>query len=251
MLEIEISLIIASFIAGILMFLAPCTLPLVPAFLAFISGTKVTENTITKKQNRKIIKNSIFYSLGFSVVFIAFGLLFGFLGRYIIEFRSVLSQVGGVLIIFFGLTMLGVGNIGFLRRNYTLKIPGALSPGNPGSSFLMGSIFALGWTPCVGPVFASVLILASTPGNIFSGGILLGVFSLGLAIPFILVAVLYSKSAKTIEKYAYISQSFNFIGGLFLIGIGVLLLSGNFIWTVEYGYKLFNWLGISGLFNYL
>jgi len=136
-------------------------------------------------------------------------------------------------------------------KEHKLQMPATLKPGKPSSAFLMGSTFALGWTPCVGPVLASVLLLASTSTSVLEGGFLLGVFSLGLSIPFLATAFLYARASKTIARYAQVSKWISWIGGVFLIFVGVLLLTDNFGLTVEYGYKIFNFFGIEGLFDHL
>lgn len=234
------------------MFLAPCTLPLVPAYLAFISGVKqtgVSDSKAGHKAKRQIIKNAIAFILGFSTIFIGFGILAGLFGTFIGEFRGILTQVGGMFIIIFGLMMLNVINIAPLMRDRKLSMPKSLTPGKPISAFLIGATFALGWTPCIGPVLASVLLLASTSTTVFSGGLLLAVFSLGLAVPFLLTAMLYARASETIMRYGNVTKWVSTIGGVFLIFIGVLLLTDNFGLTVEYGYRVFNFFGFEGLFD--
>lgn len=244
-------LITTSFLAGILMFLAPCTLPLVPAFLAFISGVsfgdKNVQPVLSPAAHQQIIRNSFAFTLGFSIVFISFGILLGLLGGLLGEFRVLLSQLGGALIIFFGLMMLGVVRISPLLKDRKLS---AVRPGNTMSSALIGATFALGWTPCIGPVLATILLLASTSSSAFAGGLLLAVFSFGMSLPFILTAVLYSRADQFISQYAYLSRYVNIIGGVFLILIGGLLITQNFGLTVEYGSQIFYWLGWERLFDY-
>lgn len=244
----------AAFIAGIFMFLAPCTLPLVPAYLAFISGVKNEDFSNPKKRAHAkalMMKNGVAFVIGFSLIFIVFGVLAGLFGSFVGQFRVMLSQVGGVFIIVFGLMMIGAINITPLMRERRLKMPDALTPGKPTSAFLMGSVFALGWTPCVGPVLASVLLLASTSTTAYSGGVLLAIFSLGLSIPFLLTAFLYARASKTIAKYNGVTKWVGRVGGVFLIFIGILLVTNNFILTVEYGYRIFNFFGIEGFYDFL
>ena len=255
MIEIDIFFILSTFVAGLLMFLAPCTLPLVPAYLAFISGVKQDDlkgdDNKRKHAQRLIIKNGLAFILGFSVIFILFGVLAGLLGAQLGQFRVLLSQVGGVFIIIFGLMMLGVINIAPLMREHKFQVPSVFTPGKPISAFFIGSTFALGWTPCVGPVLASVLLLASTSTTALEGGLLLAVFSLGLAVPFLLTAVVYARATKTIERVSGITKWISYIGGVFLIFLGILLLSGNFEATVIYGYRVFEYIGIDAIFDHL
>lgn len=251
---LELGFVIAVFIAGILMFLAPCTLPLVPAYLAFISGVSKDElqNPETRaKARRTIIINGAAFVVGFSLVFIIFGVLAGLLGAQIAQYRIILGQIGGGLIILFGLMMLGVIRIAPLMQDRRMKLPGFLTPGKPSSSLVIGSSFAFGWTPCVGPVLASVLLIASTSTTAWTGAALLAVFSLGLAIPFMLTAFLYSRADKLIGKMGGVSKWINYIGGAFLILLGYLLLTNQFGLTIEYGYKFFDFFNYDSLLNYL
>jgi len=250
MLELDLTFTIASFIAGLLMFLAPCTLPLVPAYLAFISGVKQNEVRGNKETQKKIRTNALAFVFGFSVIFISFGILAGFFGSFIGPYRAFLSQIGGVFIILFGLMMLNVITIVPLTKSQKLSLPKCITPGEPISAFFIGSIFALGWTPCIGPVLASVLLLATTKATVFSGAFLLSIFSAGLAVPFIATAMLYARASNFISKYAYLSRGVSIAGGILLIGIGFLLLVDNFGLTVQYGYRFFEFIGIGNLLDY-
>lgn len=230
------------------MFLAPCTLPLVPAFIAYISGIKPSETRV--KSQRKIILNSLFYVLGFSVVFITFGVLAGLAGVFASSLRQVLVPLAGVLVIIFGLQLLHIVSVDKIFSKSPNKIPDSVKPGTPFSSFIIGAAFAIGWTPCVGPILATVLLLAGSSATVFSGGILLAIFALGLAIPFMLTAFLYSHATHFITKYAFIVKITEVIGGVLLLTIGVLLLTNNFELTILYGYKLLESVGIGNLLDY-
>lgn len=247
--EVTIVLVVSSFVAGLLMFLAPCTLPLVPAYLAFISGVRQSEMD-QPHLRRRIMVNGVAFVIGFTLIFTLFGMLAGFFGGFAGSLRDTLTQVGGVLIIIFGLMMLRVIPMGQFLKERHIVLPANIKPGHPLSAFLIGSIFALGWTPCIGPVLASILLLATTATTVYAGGFLLFVFSLGLAIPFLLTSLLYARASHLIERYARVSATISVIGGVFLIGIGLLLLFDNFGLTVQYGYELFGYLGFEGLFDY-
>ncbi|MFT7506890.1 MAG: cytochrome c-type biogenesis protein [Acidimicrobiales bacterium] len=250
MLDLNFAFAVSAFVAGLLMFLAPCTLPLVPAYLAFISGVKEKDAKRSKEARKKIRKNAIAFTLGFSAVFILFGILAGFFGSFVGQYRIVLSQVGGVFIIMFGLMMLDIIHIAPLMREHKFTLPKFVTPGESSSAFLIGGIFALGWTPCVGPVLASVLLIATTKATVLSGAFLLALFSAGLAVPFIATAVVYARAGNLIEKYSKVSRLVSIVGGLLLIGIGFLLLFNNFGLTVLYGYQFLEFIGIGSLLNY-
>ncbi|XKT74883.1 MAG: cytochrome c biogenesis CcdA family protein [Patescibacteria group bacterium UBA2103] len=253
---LELGFIFSAFIAGVLMFLAPCTLPIIPAYLGFISGVSLKDfESLTGAQKtrarRKIFFNGLAFVLGFTIVFVLFGVLAGLLGEFLAPVRIWLSRIGGVAIIFFGLFMLGVFNLKFLDAQRRFKTPSFLKVGKESTSFFIGALFAFGWTPCVGPILASILFLASTSATALYGGFLLLVFSLGLAIPFLLVALGISYASKFIQKESKYLKFVSVIAGVFLIGIGILLVTDNFGLTIQYGYKLFEFIQYERLLDYL
>ena len=243
LLEIGGIAITSAFFAGLLMFLAPCTLPLVPAYLGFISGVSskdLTDEESAKSARRKIFLNGVFFILGFAVIFILLGTFAGFIGSKIIGFQLWSRRIGGVLVILFGLFMLGLFNIKFLRRDHRMKMPSFLTVGKPSSSFLIGSSFAVGWTPCVGPILAGILAVAAQSSTAAQGAILLSIFSLGLAVPFLTIAAFFSRAAVWIGKISKYLKYVEVVGGVFLIGLGILLLTNNFGLLVQYGYQWFD-----------
>lgn len=244
-------LVIPAFIAGILTFLAPCTLPLVPGFIAFIGGASFSEpeNKITK---RKIFINSVFYCIGFSAVFIILGSLFGLSGAFLIKYRAWLSRVGGALIIIFGLYLFKAFNMPF----FNIKIEGMnflkkLKPGEPTSSFAFGAIFALGWSPCIGPILGSVLLLASSEATLAKGAFLLFIFSLGLSIPFLIMALALDFARKSVKKISGYLNVISKIGGALLIIMGVLILTNNFAKWIGFFYNIFRFINYEKILNYL
>lgn len=238
------TLIIPAFIAGVLTFLAPCTLPLVPGYLGFISG--VPQRDLERRSFRgALIRNGIFFVVGFTIVFVAFGSLAGLLGGALTPYQEWLTRIGGVLIIVFGLFMLGILDIPLLKRTRQIKLPGWLTLGTPTASLIVGGTFALGWTPCIGPLLGSILLLASTKTTAFSGALLLLVFSIGLSIPFIAVALIFSRAATLIEQSQPYLRAIAVCGGIFLVVLGVLLLLDQFELTIRYGFMIMRALGLT------
>ncbi|PIR86486.1 cytochrome C biogenesis protein [Candidatus Kaiserbacteria bacterium CG10_big_fil_rev_8_21_14_0_10_43_70] len=254
MIELSIGFVVASFFAGLLTFLAPCTLPLVPAYLGFISGVDqdALKNPATAKAaRRKIFLNGLAFIFGFSLIFIVFGVLAGFAGTALAPYRIWLARVGGVLVVLFGLFMLGFFKLPFFQTDKRIPISKWLTLGKPSSSLFIGGTFALGWTPCVGPILGSILLLAGTSGTALTGGIMLTVFSIGLAIPFLLIAAAFSKATVYIEKLSKYLKAVSVVGGVFLILLGLLLATDNFGLTIQYGYELFDFIDYDRLLEYL
>lgn len=248
--DITVTLAVSSFVAGILMFLAPCTLPLLPAYIAFISGVTESDLQTKKIHKARVLKNAFAFVFGFSVIFISFGVLAGLFGTFIGGSKVVLSQIGGVLVIVFGLSMLNVLHFFPLLHSWHMKFPESITPGKPFSAFIIGSIFALGWTPCIGPVLATVLLLASISSTVLYGALLLTLFSLGLAVPFLLIAVAFIKMSHLIQRFGHLTKWINIVGGVLMIILGVLLVTQNFGLLFQYGTAVFDFLGIAVLFGY-
>ncbi|MBI4127744.1 MAG: sulfite exporter TauE/SafE family protein [Parcubacteria group bacterium] len=252
------ALVIPSFFAGILTFLAPCTLPLVPGYLGFISGASVKDLSDPGKVQRirgKVFLNGLFYVIGFSLVFIVLGTLFGLGGAALIQYRVWLGRIGGIFVILFGLYMLNVFSrlpfLSFLNSEHQFRFGKALKPGNPVSSLIFGSAFAFGWTPCVGPVLGSILLLASASTTVGQGALLLAVFSAGLAIPFLLIALGIGHATHYIQKMSKILHWTSIIGGIFLIFLGVLLVTDRFALWLSYAYRLFGFINYDRILDYL
>ena len=256
MIEFTIAaLVVPAFIAGILTFLAPCTLPLVPAYLAFISGVSpddLKDPSRAKSARLKIFLNGFFFVLGFSVIFLIFGTIVAFISSVaLVPYRLWLVRLGGIFVIIFGFFMLGVFKIPFLSREARIQPPVIFKKGNPIGSFLIGSAFAFGWTPCVGPILGSILFLASASETAFQGAFLLAVFSLGLAIPFLAVAFLAGSAAAYIDRFTKYLNVVSIVGGLFLIVLGILLFTNNMSLLISYGYRIFRFIEYDRLLDYL
>lgn len=249
-----LALIIPAFIAGLLTFLAPCTLPLLPGYLAFISGVSVDElkdKEKAKAARKKIFLNGLFFIAGFTLIFVLFGSLAGFFGYKLAIYRIWLSRFGGILIILFGLFMLGALRIPFLEKGLKIKLPSFLKIGKPTTSLAAGSAFAFGWTPCVGPILGAILTFTAASATALEGTFLLFIFSIGLAIPFLAVAIGFSRATEYITKTAKYLKVISVIGGIFLIFLGILLLTNRFGLLIQYGYQLFDFIDYDRLLDYL
>ena len=213
--------IFIAFGAGLISFLSPCVLPLIPGYIAYISGSSLNE--LLEKKNVNLLP-IILFTFGFSIVFIIFGASATYLGKFLLSNSFPLRIIAGVIIIFFSLHIIGIINIKFL--NYEKKIY-ADRNNTVFSSILIGMAFAFGWTPCIGPILGSILILASTTENIGKGILLLSSYSLGLAIPFILSGYLIQKFillSKNIRKKMNVITK---VGGILLFLTGILILTNQ------------------------
>lgn len=253
----DLSLIVPAFIAGLLTFLAPCTLPLVPGYLGFISGVSAQDLGDEGKRaqaRKKIFFNGFLYIVGFSLIFVLLGSLFGLAGSALVRYRVWLGRIGGVFVIFFGLYLMRVFNLSFfnfLESEKRLNFGKYLTPGKPFSSLLFGMIFAFGWTPCVGPVLGTILLLASTSGTVLQGAFLLFIFSLGLAVPFLLVALGFGHATQYIKKISKYLNIISMVGGAFLVFLGVLLLFDKLAVWVSYFYQVFSFINYDRLLDFL
>lgn len=220
--------ITAAFIAGVLSFLSPCVLPLVPAYLSYISGSSIEE--LKSSKNISVIwrtgMRSITFVLGFSVIFVLIGAGATWLGQFLAEKLDILTKAAGVVVFIFGLHTIGFFRIKALYAEKRFHI----LPKNAGffGAFLIGMMFALGWTPCIGPVLSGIIALAANSGTIHQGILLLVIYSLGLGIPFIAAGF----AASTIMNYlSGIKKHFRIVeiaSGVILMIIGVMIFTGSF-----------------------
>jgi len=218
---------IAAFVAGLFSFLSPCVLPLVPGYVSLISGAGVEELKSQESQLlRKVMLNSMGFILGFSIVFIALGAISTQVGQLMARYKSVLAQVAGVVIILFGLHLTGIFKIKALYTDARLH---SIKGGSTwGGAFLIGFAFAFGWTPCVGPILAVILGIAAVQDSVFKGILLLAVYSLGLAVPFLMTALLMGRFMKFYSGFRRHMQAVGVASGVLLIVLGALLVFGRF-----------------------
>ena len=230
---VDISLL-AALGAGILSFVSPCVLPLVPVYIGYLSGTAAGMEG--QPSRGAALRQSLLFVLGFSLVFILLGASAGLLGRTLNEYLPTLRQVGGLLLVVFGLHIMGVLRIPWLyyekRLDYRPSTVGGATP------VLIGMVFALGWTPCVGPILAAILLLASDSATVGQGAWLLAVYSLGLGLPFIATALALGSATRLLKRLNRYYRAIEIVSGLFLIVLGILLftntlqrLSGYFWWV--------------------
>ena len=212
--------LLIAFSAGFISFLSPCVLPLIPGYISYISGQTLDEII---EDNKSVLLKTIFFSVGFSIVFISFGITASFIGKFLINYSNQLRIIAGLIIILFSLQLIGLINLKilnsearFFTKNYRNNL---IFP------VIVGMAFGFGWTPCIGPILGSILALAAIEENISKGILLLSFYSLGLAIPFIISGVL-------IDKFLFFSKSFRkYISTITKVGGAILLLTGIAILT--------------------
>ena len=209
-----------AFGAGLISFLSPCVLPLIPGYISYISGQNLSQ-LVEKKQ--KILMKTMVFSLGFSLVFISFGATASLLGSILINYSDLLRIIAGIIIVIFSLQIMGVLKLSALnkeKRFYTKNYSNNLF-----FPFLVGTAFAFGWTPCIGPVLGSILTLAAVETSIAQGVILLSFYSLGLAIPFILSGYAITKFLSVSKNLKSKMRLISLIGGSILLITGILILT--------------------------
>jgi len=213
--------LVIAFGAGLISFLSPCVLPLIPGYISYISGSSLNE--LVEKKNINLIP-IILFTIGFSIVFIIFGAASTYLGQVLLQNSIELRIVAGLVIIIFSLHIIGLINIKFL--NYEKRINTNISK-NFFSPILIGMAFAFGWTPCIGPILGSILVLASTEENLGRGIMLLSFYSVGLAIPFILSGYLMQKFLIFSKNFKKNINKVTKIGGIILLITGVLIITNQ------------------------
>lgn len=213
-----------AFAAGVVAFLSPCVLPLAPGYVSYITGMTGAELADPRGRRGQVLAGSLLFVLGFSVVFVSYGVLFGGAGALLLEYADIINRVLGVLVIAMGLAFLGV--IPGLQREF--RVHRAPTWGVAGAP-LLGILFGLGWTPCIGPTLTAVQTLAFTEASALRGALLSFVYCLGLGLPFVLLAIAFSRMAAAIDwvrrHYVWVMR----IGGGMLIIVGLLLVTG--LWT--------------------
>ena len=218
----------AALLAGLLSFVSPCVLPIVPPYLAYLAGISFQElsgENVSASMRRRIVLAFLFFVLGFATVFVALGATASFIGQTIAQYFGVLSVIAGVLIIIMGLHFLGVFRISMLYREARVNV--ASKPAGFLGSYIMGLAFAFGWTPCVGPVLATILFVAGTEDTALRGAALLAVYSLGIGLPFMLAAFFASGFLNWANRFKQHMRKIEIAMGGLLVVTGILFVTGS------------------------
>lgn len=220
--------LIAAFTAGLISFLSPCVLPLVPGYISMISGASVQELQAGGDSQvlRKVLLHSLLFIIGFSLVFISLGASATWIGQLLLSRMTILYRIAGIVIILFGLHMTGLLKIGLLYRDKRFHNAGKAA--TPGGAFLIGLAFAFGWTPCIGPILAAILTVAASQATIMSGIILLAIYSAGLAVPFLLTSLGVNQFLRFYQRFRAHLHRVEVAGGVVLILLGFLIMTNQF-----------------------
>jgi len=228
--------LLGAFVAGVLSFISPCVLPLIPGYLSFISGVSLEEMRgagavagdlgMSAAAKRQVLITSLFFILGFSLVFVSLGASATFLGQFLMERLTLFGKIAGVLLIIFGLHTMGVFKIGFLLQEK--RVQTNAKPAGMLGAMVVGISFAFGWTPCIGPILSAILLVAAQQDSVGQGILLLSVYSLGLAIPFLLTALAINQFFIAFKKIRRYYHAIEIVSGLLMIVIGVLIFTNRF-----------------------
>jgi cytochrome c-type biogenesis protein len=217
----------SAFIGGLLAFISPCILPLIPVYISMMSNRAIYgSGQIKISQRLYLLVNSIFFVLGFSLVFIALGSTATIAGRALREYSNIISRVGGAILIIFGLQYVGLFKIPFLNMEKRFSMPSSLKSGYL-SSFIIGIIFSFGWIPCVGMILSGILLLASQLDTLAQGILLLAMFSLGLGLPFIVAGIFISFFSGLLKKINRHMNVVSIISGAFVIALGIIFVTNS------------------------
>lgn len=227
-----------AFAGGVLSFVSPCVLPLVPPYLAYMAGVSMDEmqaGAEDRAARRRVIVAAIAFVLGFSTVFVALGATASMIGQFVREWSLVLSYVAGVVIIIMGLHFLGLFRIGLFFREARFQVE--RKPAGPGGAYVMGLAFAFGWTPCIGPILAAILAVAGAQDTVATGALMLAVYSLGLGLPFLIAAVFAGSALGAMKRMRKHMGTVEKVMGGVMVLTGVLFLTGQIermsFWLLE------------------
>ena len=222
-------------LAGLISFASPCVLPIVPPYLAYISGVSVSDLSNNSKDRQQIIITALFFVLGLSTVFLLLGFTASVIGAFFLQNQLMFSRISGVIVIIFGLHFLSVFRIPFLDRE--ARIDAGQEGGSAFGAYVLGLAFAFGWTPCIGPQLGAILSLAASEASVAKGTLLLGVYALGLGVPFLLAAIFLTRAIGIMNRMKRHMSLIEKIMGALLLVVGIALLTGAFssfsFWLLE------------------
>lgn len=230
--------LIAAFVAGILSFISPCVLPLVPGYLSFVSGVTLDEMRgkadveAARAGRQRVFIASVAFVIGFSLVFIGLGASASVVGQFLMSQLSLIGKIAGALIVLFGLHMMGVLKLNWLYREK--RFQAERKPAGPLGAMLVGVAFAFGWTPCIGPILAGILAIAASRDTIREGVLLLAVYSAGLGIPFLLTSLAVNQFFAAFARIRRYYHAIEVASGALLVGIGVLIFTNRFTLIAQY-----------------
>lgn len=214
-------------IEGILSIFSPCILPILPIYLSMLSNSSVDELRDSKFRSGTLIKNTIFFALGISTTFFILGSSISALSTFLNANKNIIMIIGGIIIIFMGLFYLGIIKLDLLNREKRLNVN--YKTMSPVSAFVLGFTFSFGWTPCIGPILASVLVMASTSDNLFTSNLLIAIYTLGFILPFIIASIFYGKLLKKFDSVKKYMNEIKKISGIFIIIAGIVMLANGVI----------------------
>lgn len=214
--------------AGVLSFASPCVVPLVPAYLGYLSGATVSADGQLVGERRKVVVHALLFVLGFALVFVALGASVGLIGYVLLQNMPVIQKVGGIILVVLGLHTLRLLNIPFLHRTFQMDMSRVWARRGYGKSVLVGAIFAAGWTPCVGVVLSGILALAAASATVGQGALLLAAYSAGLGLPFVVSAFALERARGWLRRLNRRARLVETLSGVLLVGMGLLVYT-NFL----------------------
>lgn len=226
MLELSGVGLITAFLAGAISFVSPCVLPLVPGYVSYVAGQSAGAiDAQLHTRRRQAVGMSLFFVLGFSTVFMILGASATALGQVLLRYRYELNFVGGGIVILFGLFMIGMAQIAVMQRDFRfhLSIPG----GRPASAYVLGLAFGFGWTPCIGPILGAILTASATSATVSEGVALLGIYSAGLGVPFLLAAAFTDRLTRRLRSIGRVGRRLHQAAGLVMVAMGIAMLTGR------------------------
>lgn len=227
--------LIVALLAGVISFLSPCVLPIVPPYLAYMGGISMADMKDDRVSNKPAVIAAVFFALGLSTVFIFLGFAASAFGQLFLQYQDVMGKIAGGVILIFGLHFLGIFTIPFLQRE--ARLDAGDQGGSAFGAYVLGLAFAFGWTPCIGPILGAILSLAAQEASITRGMLLLGTYAIGLGLPFIVAAIFINRAIGFMNRFKRHMGLIEKIMGGMLVVVGIMLITGAFtsfsFWLLE------------------